>query len=138
MLGLTSTLVRAKLVNGALKAPAVRYLPVRSFATGAPPTVPARTPYNIDPKSADKTPEEMRVHTRTNDESEFKLGKHRSNALELIEKVPIVEVEGEMAICDGGGGALGHPLEYISLERPGVVERCKYCGLRFASKSWAH
>ena len=137
MLGLPWSLMRAKLVNGVLKSPAICSLPVRAFAVGAPPTVPARTPYNIDPKSADKTPEEMRVHTRSNDESEFKLGKHRSNALELIEKVPIIEVEGEMAICDGGGGALGHPLEYISLERPNVVERCKYCGLRFASKSWS-
>jgi NADH dehydrogenase (ubiquinone) Fe-S protein 6 len=110
---------------------------VRSFATGPPPSVPAKSPYNIDPSTADKTDEEMRLHTRTYQESEFKLGKHRSNALELIEKIPIVEVEGEMAICDGGGGALGHPLEYISLQRPNVVESCKYCGLRYSSKSWA-
>lgn len=132
------SITRANLVNGAFKASALRSLPVRSLATGPPPSVPARTPYNIDPKTADKTPKEMRDHTRTNHESEFKLGKHRSNALELLQKVPIVEVEGEMAICDGGGGALGHPLEYISLERPNVVERCKYCGLRFASKAWIH
>lgn len=138
MLGPTSAYMRANLINRAFKASALCYSPARSLATGPPPSIPAKTPYNIDPKTADKTPEEMRVHTRTNHESEFKLGKHRSNALELIEKVPIVEVEGEMAICDGGGGALGHPLEYISLERPGVVERCKYCGLRFASKAWNH
>ena len=78
----------------------------------------------------------MRLHNRTHGESEYKLGKHRSNALELVEKHPIVYVDGERAICDGGGGPLGHPLEYISLQRPGVVERCKYCGLRFASNSW--
>ena len=138
MQGFTSTIMRTKLVNGALRPSALRCLPLRSLATGPPPSVPAKTPYNIDPKTADKTAEEMRVHTRTNHASEFKLGKHRSNALELIEKVPIVEVEGEMASCDGGGGALGHPLEYISLERPNVVERCKYCGLRFASKAWIH
>lgn len=136
MMSATLSMMRAKLVNEAFKSSAVRSLPMRAFATGPPPSVPAKTPYNIDPKTADKSPEEMRAHTRTNHESEYKLGKHRSNALELIEKVPIVEVEGEMAICDGGGGALGHPLEYISLQRPGVVERCKYCGLRFASKSW--
>lgn len=110
---------------------------MRCFATAPPPT-PAKSPYNIDPEITDKTDEEMRLHYRTNAESEYKLGKHRSNALELIQKVPIVEVEGERAICDGGGGPLGHPLEYISLQRPGVVERCKYCGLRFASKSWHH
>lgn len=104
--------------------------------SGPPPSVPPKSPYNIEPDSADKSKEEMRLHYRSNEESEFKLGKHRSNALELVEKFPIIEVEGEMAICDGGGGALGHPLEYISLERPGVVERCKYCGLRYASKKW--
>ena len=126
-----------KLVNVRLASLSLRVMPLRSLATGPPPSVPPRTPYNIDPKTADKTSEEMRLHTRTNHESEYKLGKHRSNALELVQQVPIIEVEGEMAICDGGGGALGHPLEYISLERPGVVERCKYCGLRYASKAWA-
>ena len=127
----TRTLLGKTRLQGAMAA--------RAFATGAggpPPSAPSRSPYNIDPKTVDKTKEEMRVHYRTYEESEFKLGKHRSNALELVEAHPIVEVEGEMAICDGGGGALGHPLEYISLQRPGVVERCKYCGLRFASKSW--
>jgi NADH dehydrogenase (ubiquinone) Fe-S protein 6 len=109
----------------------------RCFATGPPPATPSKAPYNIDPSSVDKTAEEMRIHTRTYEESEFKLGKHRSNALELIEKFPVIEVDKEMAICDGGAGPLGHPLEYISLERPGVIERCKYCGLRFASKAWA-
>jgi NADH dehydrogenase (ubiquinone) Fe-S protein 6 len=108
----------------------------RFLASGPPPSVPAKAPYNIDPSSVDKTAEEMRVHTRSYDESEFKLGKHRSNALELIQQIPPIEVEGERAICDGGGGPLGHPLEYISLQRPGVIERCKYCGLRFASKAW--
>ena len=65
---------------------------------------------------------------------QYKLGKHRSNAMELVHKVPIIEVDGEMAICDGGGGALGHPLEYISLARPGSVEYCKYCTLRYTQK----
>jgi NADH dehydrogenase (ubiquinone) Fe-S protein 6 len=65
---------------------------------------------------------------------QYKLGKHRSNALELVNKVPVVEVDGNMAVCDGGGGALGHPLEYISLERPGAVESCKYCALKYTKK----
>ena len=49
-----------------------------------------------------------------------------------------------MAVCDGGGGALGHPLEYIKLgnradyehpddERKGVA--CIYCGLRYRKKA---
>jgi NADH dehydrogenase (ubiquinone) Fe-S protein 6 len=115
----------------------VKQAPLRFLGTAPPPSVPPKSPYNINPSDVNKSKDEMRVHTRTYKESEFKLGKHRSNVLELIEQVPIIEVDGERAICDGGGGPLGHPLEYISLQRPGLVEKCKYCGLRFKSKAWA-
>ena len=75
--------------------------------------------------------------------SQYQLGKHRSNALELVQKQPVIEVEGNMAVCDGGGGALGHPVEYIKLGpradyEPGMSEEdgypCIYCGLRYRSK----
>ena len=118
-------------------------LPVQtkaSFSSSSPPppSIAPRANHSEDPSLYDQSKEDMRLHYRSYEESKYKLGKHRSNALELIEKVPVVEVEGERAICDGGGGALGHPLEYISLQRPNVIERCKYCGLRFKSKAWAH
>ena len=32
--------------------------------------------------------------------------------------------------CDGGGGALGHPLVYLNLTRDQVVE-CPYCSRRY-------
>lgn len=32
--------------------------------------------------------------------------------------------------CDGGNGALGHPVEFMTLERDGEVT-CKYCGRRY-------
>lgn len=32
--------------------------------------------------------------------------------------------------CDGGNGALGHPVEFMTLERDGEV-MCKYCGRRY-------
>lgn len=67
--------------------------------------------------------------------SQYTLGKHRSNALELIEKQAVIEVDGEMAICDGGGGNLGHPIEYISLEQPGSIKECIYCGLKYTQKA---
>lgn len=58
--------------------------------------------------------------------------KHRSNAEELIAQVPVVLVKGNIAVCDGGGGVLGHPVEYIQLnKKKGAVETCKYCGLRY-------
>lgn len=67
--------------------------------------------------------------------AQYKLGKHRSNGLELIQKVPPIEVEGDIAVCDGGGGALGHPLEYIKVgSRGGEPVSCIYCGLRYKEK----
>jgi uncharacterized Zn-finger protein len=47
----------------------------------------------------------------------------------------IIEVDGPTVACDGGGGALGHPRVYLSLEK-GVVE-CGYCDRRFVRKAGA-
>mmetsp|Transcript_18836 Transcript_18836/g.27759 ORF Transcript_18836/g.27759 Transcript_18836/m.27759 type:complete len:145 (-) Transcript_18836:66-500(-) len=79
--------------------------------------------------------------------SPYKLGKHRSNALELLEKHPVIEVDGDTAVCDGGGGALGHPLEYIKLGDRADYDQghagvksiedgvpCIYCGLRYRKR----
>jgi len=74
----------------------------------------------------------------TRQPSPYSSGKHRSNALDLIKQQPVIEVDSEFAVCDGGGGALGHPLEYIQLARRPVgdeVVSCIYCGLRYKMKS---
>lgn len=67
--------------------------------------------------------------------SAYDEGIFRSNAQELVNKVPVIEVDGHLAVCDGGSGALGHPIEYIQLDtvsnKPAV---CKYCGLRYKMK----
>lgn len=67
--------------------------------------------------------------------SPYDEGKHRSNAEKLVNEIPVIEVDGYTAVCDGGGGALGHPIEYIQLDtisnEPAV---CKYCGLRYKMK----
>ena len=36
--------------------------------------------------------------------------------------------------CDGATGALGHPVEFITLEMGGQA-MCKYCGRRYVHKS---
>uniref|UniRef100_A0A7S2S1L5 Zinc finger CHCC-type domain-containing protein n=1 Tax=Eucampia antarctica TaxID=49252 RepID=A0A7S2S1L5_9STRA len=81
--------------------------------------------------------EKKRKYYITRQDSPYALGKHRSNALELLERQPIVEVDGPIAVCDGGGGALGHPLEYIKLtdlnEGKSVVS-CVYCGIKYRHK----
>ncbi len=71
--------------------------------------------------------------------SPYEFGHHRSNAQQLISKVPVIEVDGYGAVCDGGGGALGHPVEYIQLNTVSKAPQvCKYCGLRYIHKTKSH
>jgi uncharacterized Zn-finger protein len=59
-------------------------------------------------------------------------GAHRSNAEKLVSKIPVITVNGTVAVCDGGSGALGHPVEYIQLDTvSNEPQICKYCGLRY-------
>lgn len=41
-----------------------------------------------------------------------------------------IEVETHAVGCDGGGGALGHPLVYLTMGKTGTVD-CPYCGRRY-------
>jgi uncharacterized Zn-finger protein len=65
--------------------------------------------------------------------------KHRNieTPMEYIASIPPIEVDGNTAVCDGGGiPALGHPIEYIQLNKvdANAPETCKYCGLRFIQR----
>eukprot|EP00271_Cylindrocystis_brebissonii_P005178 TRINITY_DN1712_c0_g1_i1.p1 TRINITY_DN1712_c0_g1~~TRINITY_DN1712_c0_g1_i1.p1 ORF type:complete len:136 (+),score=25.70 TRINITY_DN1712_c0_g1_i1:260-667(+) len=58
--------------------------------------------------------------------------------MELINAVPPIQVEGNIAICEGvRNPALGHPVEYINLNPPSP-QVCKYCGLRYVQKPHGH
>ncbi|OBZ79718.1 Lactobacillus shifted protein, partial [Grifola frondosa] len=41
------------------------------------------------------------------------------SAMEMISREPIRVVQGRKAVCDGGGGPLGHPKIFINLDKPG-------------------
>lgn len=41
-----------------------------------------------------------------------------------------IEVDKDRIGCDGGGGALGHPLVYLTMDNSGKVD-CPYCGRRY-------
>ncbi|RLN45929.1 hypothetical protein BBJ29_007078 [Phytophthora kernoviae] len=68
------------------------------------------------------------------------VNRHRSDAEQRIAQVPVVEVAGNVAVCDGGGGALGHPVEYIQLDtvKYHTAQTCKYCGVRYKMKAGFH
>lgn len=60
-----------------------------------------------------------------------------SDAMEKIQETAPIEVDGNVAVCNGGGGPLGHPIEYIKLlvsDEDAGPQVCKYCGLKFIRK----
>ncbi|KAJ2957498.1 hypothetical protein NQZ79_g6814 [Umbelopsis isabellina] len=58
-------------------------------------------------------------------------------AIELIKEEPVHFVSERIAVCNGGGGALGHPKIYINLDQPGS-HPCGYCGIRFERQGGHH
>ncbi|EDR15589.1 uncharacterized protein LACBIDRAFT_300649 [Laccaria bicolor S238N-H82] len=59
------------------------------------------------------------------------------SAMALIAEEPVRLVHGRKAVCDGGGGPLGHPKIYINLDQPGP-RACGYCGIRFEQDPHHH
>lgn len=45
----------------------------------------------------------------------------------------VIVVTGKRVMCDGGGGALGHPRTYYDMGQDDFVE-CGYCDRRFVLK----
>jgi len=56
-----------------------------------------------------------------------------------MQPLEIIEVDEDTGSvgCDGGGGALGHPLVYYTFGTRGQVD-CGYCGRRFVKRQAAH
>jgi uncharacterized Zn-finger protein len=48
-------------------------------------------------------------------------------------EVITVENDADEVVCDGGNGALGHPVVWYSFDGQDMVE-CKYCDRRFVKK----
>lgn len=46
----------------------------------------------------------------------------------------VIDVDTANVDCDGGGGALGHPLVYLAIGPKGWVE-CPYCDRRFVLRA---
>jgi uncharacterized Zn-finger protein len=66
---------------------------------------------------------------------------HKSNAEELVNALPIVEVDGDTARCTGVNElGLGHPVQYIQINRryEHTPATCKWCGLRFRKREGHH
>ncbi|TFY54772.1 hypothetical protein EVJ58_g8658 [Rhodofomes roseus] len=64
------------------------------------------------------------------EQTNMELQPNPPSALQMIADEPIRVVHGRKAVCDGGGGPLGHPKIFINLDKPGP-KPCGYCGLRY-------
>jgi uncharacterized Zn-finger protein len=53
-----------------------------------------------------------------------------------MQPIETITVETDAVGCDGGGGALGHPLVYLTLTHEGRAD-CPYCGRHFVLKEGA-
>lgn len=49
----------------------------------------------------------------------------------------VIVTDQHRVMCDGGGGALGHPRVWYTMGDDGVVE-CLYCDRRFVAKGGPH
>lgn len=52
----------------------------------------------------------------------------------LVDDREVIITDAMHVRCDGGNGPLGHPVEYMTLEKEGSVV-CKYCGRRYVHVS---
>ena len=52
----------------------------------------------------------------------------------MVEGHEVVITESLYVRCDGGDGSLGHPVEFMTLEKNGETT-CKYCGRRYVHAS---
>ena len=95
--------------------------------------------FSDKPVAASSNPEKLMRERLQNATGMFPGNPHRSNAEELIAGVPVIVVQADVAVCDGGGGVLGHPVEYIQLnKKKDEPETCKYCGLRYQKDPHYH
>ncbi len=53
-----------------------------------------------------------------------------------MEPTEVITVDTATVGCDGGGGALGHPLVYLNMGGDGRID-CPYCSRRFVLKQGA-
>ena len=62
----------------------------------------------------------------------------RNNELGAMKPEPpeVIEISGKSVACDGGGGALGHPKVFLTLDGDGNVE-CPYCDRMFVQAKTA-
>ncbi|EGN99659.1 Ndufs6, NADH-ubiquinone oxidoreductase complex I 13kd subunit [Serpula lacrymans var. lacrymans S7.3] len=110
----------------AFSSPSYQSSALSTLLPSAPPAESPKTPST----TVAKNPLTVPLVGPRFEQTAMELQPNPVNAMDLINQEPIRLVDGRKAVCDGGGGPLGHPKIYINLDRPGP-RPCGYCGLQF-------
>ncbi|KAG6900130.1 hypothetical protein C0993_002475 [Termitomyces sp. T159_Od127] len=86
--------------------------PHSSILTPQAPNYPTTWSTNQQPRVAATTGARF-------EQTALELQPNPLSAMELIANEPVRLVYGRKAVCDGGGGPLGHPKIFINLDAPG-------------------
>ncbi|KAK7468894.1 hypothetical protein VKT23_003391 [Stygiomarasmius scandens] len=118
-----------KTINRASSSAASSPTPPAIIKTPAP-TVGTQAPNYPTTWSANQRPRPTSADGPRFEQTTMEVQPNPLSAMALIAEEPVRMVHGRKAVCDGGGGPLGHPKIYINLDQPGP-RACGYCGLRF-------
>lgn len=134
----------------------IRYIPKRLFSSAANKEVDVGVPEPKDTSDLGKPEHELRKQAPNREHTWAPSQRPRDDAqsgprfeqldlarqprphaaIELIAREPVrYQDHSNIAVCDGGRGAQGHPKIYINLDKPGS-HACLYCGLRFAKEEF--
>jgi len=103
----------------------------------SPSSIANQAPNYPTPWSTSQKPRPVAFSGPRFEQTFLELQPNPLSAMALIENEPIRVVHGRKAVCDGGGGPLGHPKIFINLDKPGP-RPCGYCGLRFEQAPHDH
>jgi len=129
---LTRSLIRAYSSTSSPSPPSNITIPSNSAPSPAPqaPNFPTTWSTNQRPRPVAKSNPRF-------EQTVMELQPNPLSAMELLSKEPVRFVDGRKAVCDGGGGPLGHPKIYLNLDAPGP-RACGYCGLQFEQTPHHH
>ncbi|WVN89095.1 uncharacterized protein L203_104311 [Cryptococcus depauperatus CBS 7841] len=120
-----------------------------STAPEPPTPLPAEQPTAVSPTYLQQSPnvphtwstnQNPKPHAFANvrfEQTSLRYQPNRPSAMGMVNEDPVRLVQGRRAVCDGGGGALGHPKIYINLDKPGP-KACGYCSIRFEQAHEEH
>ncbi|KIO30853.1 hypothetical protein M407DRAFT_242073 [Tulasnella calospora MUT 4182] len=93
--------------------------PVKEAASPATTSVVGQAPNRAIKWSTNQQTRPQAASLPRFEQTDMSLQPQPLSAMEMIAKEPVRLVHGRKAVCDGGGGPLGHPKIFINLDQPG-------------------